>query len=139
MSDTAKPYYNLNVRLSADEREFLDDMGINKSKLVHDAIRHLKENIPSKLEEKKQMLETEVEETKKKIHVVRRQQEQDKAYMDIIKDDFQKWDREKYNARQNLAWIRRYRDDLKSHGILVSDIQLLEYCQVHPGNGDLIL
>ena len=43
-SGTAKPFYNVTVRLSEDEFRFLEELKINKSQLFHDTIANIMES-----------------------------------------------------------------------------------------------
>lgn len=42
-SGTARPYYNVTIRISKEEHEFLEKLGVNKAQLFRDAIAKLRE------------------------------------------------------------------------------------------------
>lgn len=130
---SARPYYNLNVRLSKEMYDFLERKKINKSKFVRSYIKNYMDFDMGHIKEEKAQLREQMSELDERLAVAREKEEEQKEHLECVADDYYKWGRATLSPHKNLGWLHnRYIDRLHSVGVFVTDKELLQYCMEHP-------
>jgi len=119
---------DFHVRISPEERDFLEEMGINKSKLVHDGIKGLMDELPKSLNKRKKEIDKEKKEIDRKLALLKTKKAVDNCYLEDIVNDFIRYGRENQTYDQNITWLSKYKDGLERKNITISLPSLLEYC-----------
>jgi len=121
--------YDFHVRITEEQHLFLKNMGINKSKLVQDAIYRKMQEIPENLKKRKDEILKELEEINEKLENIKARNTEEEYYLDAIAREFQQFHREKYGDTQNIRWLEdRYKKKLDSKSILMPTEDILRYC-----------
>jgi len=127
----AKVYFDFHVRLSEEEHDFLRKSGINKSKLVHDAIKEEMDKLPENLRERKERCLREIEEIKARLEKLSEKKVIAESYVDeVIVYEFLKYGIINNSDDKNISWLKdRHSSELDKRDILMSPVKLLQYCK----------
>jgi len=119
----------IHARISKEEYIFLKSIGVNKSQLIRDAIHKLMDELPENLKRRKEELLKEIKKIDKKLESVETRKGEEKKYLNVIADDFQRFHRENHGDAQNIEWLgNRYKKKLDAKNILMPMEDILEYC-----------
>ena len=126
----AKSYRDFHVRISEEEDDFLKKSGINKSKLVHKAIKDEMDKLPENLKKRKETYEREIEKINKSLEKLSEKKVIAEDYVDkVIVYEFLEYNRINNSDDKNLVWLDRYSSELDKRGITISKLEILHRCK----------